>query len=166
MLQGIIQVGFREVWCLAAVKWLSWALTPAQLHFLCYFHLSGESYIELLARNSCSPHSQKHTLVLCDKGCLLPVASVYLIFKHVASLFKWTLLKNKHIKVELLRVKWGRRPGTPLFPTMSCFCHSPQEPRGSTERGLDTLSHTSSGNSYITEFLHLIKILERFPLYI
>lgn len=42
----------------------------------------------------------------------------------------------------------------------------PQEPRGSTEGGLDTTSHTDSGNSYITEFLHLIKILERFPLYI
>lgn len=43
------------------------------------------------------------------------------------------------------------------------------QPPGATRlhrRGLDTSSHTSSGNSYITEFLHLIKILERFPLYI
>lgn len=79
MFPGIIHAEFREVgaWQLLSDS-LSWALTPAQLHCLCYFHLSGECCFELLARNSCSPHSQKHMLVLCDKGCLLPVASVYL----------------------------------------------------------------------------------------
>lgn len=51
------------------------------------------------------------------------------------------------------------------FPTMSCFCHSPRSQR-LHRRALDTTSHTDSGNSYIAEFLHLIKILERFPLYI
>lgn len=76
------------------------------------------------------------------------------------------LLWREDTKVELLRVKWGRRPGTHL-PASSVSTTDPRSNEAPQNVTWTPLSPTNSGNSpYITEYLFLIKIVEKFPLYI
>lgn len=129
---------------------------------------SGEGCIEPPALNLCNVHRWHQLDVLNGRTFSLqwlPVC-VCVCVKSMLILCSNELSWRENLKVELQRVKWGRRPQTLCSPSATAATTA-QEQRGSTEYGLNTRSQTNSGNSsHITQYLYLIKILEKFPLYI